>query len=91
MARALERVERAQHSATALVEHMRVDHRRLHVGMTEQFLHRADVVARLQEVCCKRVAQHMRRAGLVDASAPRSDRDRALNAVLVQVMPAHDA
>ena len=50
------RVERTAHATAAAIEDVRVDHRRLHVGVTEQFLHRADVVARLQEVRCKGVA-----------------------------------
>jgi hypothetical protein len=32
------------------IEHVGVDHRRRHIGMSQQFLHRADVVAGLQQV-----------------------------------------
>jgi hypothetical protein len=46
-----EPVQRADHAAPALVQHMRINHRGGHVRMAEQFLHRADVIARLQQVC----------------------------------------
>ena len=43
-------VKRAQHPAPALVQHMRVDHGGRDVGVAAQSLHRADIVAALQQV-----------------------------------------
>ena len=40
-----QRVHRTAHATLADIEHMRVDHRRLNIGMAKQFLHCADVVA----------------------------------------------
>jgi hypothetical protein len=42
---------------------MGVDHRRRHIGMPQQFLHRADVVAGLQQMRRERVADGRCRAG----------------------------
>ena len=46
----LELVNGAAHAEAAAIEHVRVDHRRAHVGVSEQFLHRANVVAILEQV-----------------------------------------
>jgi len=46
----LEAVERALHAAPAFVENVGVDHRGRHIRVTQQLLHRADVVAAFQEV-----------------------------------------
>ena len=53
-------VQRAAHSATAQTQDMRVDHRRADIGMAQQFLYRANVVARLQKMGGKRVSQSVR-------------------------------
>jgi hypothetical protein len=44
-------VRRAPHATATSVEHVRIDHRRPHVGMAEQLLLGTNVVAILQEVC----------------------------------------
>jgi len=49
-ARLLKPVKRAVHTAPALVHYVRVDHRGLHARMSEQLLHRADVVAVFQQM-----------------------------------------
>ena len=41
-------IQRAAHAAPAAIEHMRVDHRCAHIRMSEQLLHRADIVAVFQ-------------------------------------------
>lgn len=38
----LQRIQRAEHAAPALVEHMRVNHGGADIGMAQQLLHRAD-------------------------------------------------
>lgn len=38
-------IQRTQYPETSAVEHVRVDHRRLHVRVTQQHLHRANVLA----------------------------------------------
>ena len=50
---------------------MRVDHGRLDVGVTEQFLHIADVGTGFEEVCGERVTQHVRRDAFENAGITR--------------------
>ena len=42
-----ETIKRAFNPATAAIEHMGINHSCRHIGMTQQFLHRANVVAAL--------------------------------------------
>ena len=49
---------------------MRVNHRRAHVVMPEQFLDRADVVTSLQQVRRKAMTKRVAASGLVNASFP---------------------
>ena len=44
-----------------LIQHMRVDLRGRNVGMSEQFLHRAQIGAVSEKMACKGVSQHVRR------------------------------
>jgi hypothetical protein len=46
----LGRIERACHPPTALVQNVRVDHRRLHAGVSEQLLHRTDIIPVFQQM-----------------------------------------
>src|SRR6476659_5616012 len=43
-------VRRTPHPPPSSIQHVRVDHRRAHTLVAEQFLHRADVVAVLEEM-----------------------------------------
>jgi hypothetical protein len=38
-------IQRTPHREARLIEDMGIDHRRGDIGMTEEFLHRADIVA----------------------------------------------
>lgn len=53
-----------------LIEHVRVDHCRRQIRMAEQFLNRADVIGRLQQVRGERVAEGMATRPLRDARLP---------------------
>jgi len=53
----LQSTQRAQNAAPTFVQHMGVDHGGAHIGMAQQLLHRANVVARLQQMRGKRMAQ----------------------------------
>jgi hypothetical protein len=68
--RSLQIVERAIHASTALVQHVRVNHRRAHVFMPQQFLDRADIVAVFQQVRGERMTQGMRRGALDNRRVP---------------------
>lgn len=54
---ASERVHRAPNTQPALVQHVRVDHGRPNIRMTEQLLHGPDVRAGLQQMRRKAVTQ----------------------------------
>jgi len=45
-----QRIDRTDHAHRALVKHVRVDHGGLHVGVAEEFLHGADVLAGFQQM-----------------------------------------
>ena len=46
----LQTIERAAYPKPTRIQHVCVDHRRADIRVTEQFLHRADVVARFQQM-----------------------------------------
>ena len=58
------RIERAPDAAPSPIEHVRVDHRGLHVRVAEQLLHGADVVAVFEQVRREAVAEGVRARGL---------------------------
>ena len=60
-------VQRAGGSSGSYFQDMGIDHRRAHVRMPQQFLHRADVGARLQQVRGKAVAQDVHGDGFANA------------------------
>ena len=43
-------IQRTLHPARAALHYVRVDHRRAHIGMAQQLLHRANVIARFEQV-----------------------------------------
>jgi len=47
-AKILQRINGADDAHRSLIEHVRVDHRRFNIGMTEEFLHSADVLPGFQ-------------------------------------------
>jgi len=49
-------IQRTANPAPTAIHHMGVDHGRGHVAVAQQFLHRADVVTRLQQVGSEGVA-----------------------------------
>lgn len=55
----LSRIERTVHPSTTPVEYMGIDHRRLYIFMSQQLLHRADVIAVLQPMCGKAMTKRV--------------------------------
>ena len=53
-------IQRAGDTLPALLNHMRVNHRGGQIGMSQQFLDRADVRAPLQQVRCEAVPEGVR-------------------------------
>jgi lambda repressor-like predicted transcriptional regulator len=84
-------VQRAADASSTHFQHMRVDHGGGHAAVTEQLLHRADVIASLQQVRGKGMAQRMRRGRLGDACALHGALEGPLKGLVVQMMAAHHA
>src|SRR5690606_19902672 len=63
-------IQRTQYTVAATIEYVGVDHRGLHIGMTQQLLDRAHVLAALQHVRRNTMPQRVRRGRLVDARRP---------------------
>ena len=59
--------------------------------MPQQFLHRADIVAILQQVGSETVAKGVAGDALVDPGQASGFLDRFLHAALADVVTAHDA
>jgi hypothetical protein len=70
---------------------MRVDHGRAHVRVTEQLLHRANVVTGLEHMRRERVAHRVRRGWLVDPGIANRLPHRTLKRLILDVMAANDA
>ena len=66
---------------------MGVDHRRRHILVAEQFLHRADVVATCEQVRGKRMPQRMRRSRLDGARVAHRLSYSPLNCLILNMMP----
>ena len=64
---ASKRIDRATDTSRAAAEDMGIDHRRLHVAMAQQLLHRSDIVTTLQEMSCE---------GMLESVACRALSDR---------------
>ena len=65
---------------------MRIDHRCLDAAVTQQLLHGANVVTRLEQVCRKRVAQRVTTGRFGDATHPQGFLEGALYHRLVQMV-----
>jgi len=77
-------------SLSAFVEHMRVNHRRLYILVTEQFLYRADVVLRIEQMGRERMALRQRRDPILGALAVADQNLAALEIDLLNP-EAHDS
>ena len=78
---AASRVQRATHSPSPAVEHMRVDHRRPHVFMSQKFLHGADIVTIFEQVSRKRMPECMATSALYDSGGRNGSLNGDLNRI----------
>src|SRR5579859_799213 len=74
------------HAHRTLSQDVGVNHRRTHIGMAKQFLHRADVIARLQQVRCKAMPECMTTRGLSNACLADRRLHGTLHGSLVNVV-----
>ncbi len=70
----LQIVEGASNAGGAFIEDMGINHRRLDVTVAEEFLHRPDIVAALDEVGRERVAEGVAGSALGDACLDHGSR-----------------
>lgn len=70
---------------------MGVNHRGRHIRMTKQFLNRANVGTRLQQVGGERVTQGVNRYELMNLRRRTSQLDGTLKMLLVQMVSALNA
>ena len=86
-----EELSRTLDAASTPVEHMGIDHRRPDVLVTEQCLHRADVIPRFESM--RRTGRPQRMAGgrFCDARLAYSARHSPLEHLFVDMMPPDDA
>jgi hypothetical protein len=59
MAQTADRIQGTAHRQPDAIQHVRLDHRRVHILVTQQFLHRPDIVALLEQMRREAVAQGM--------------------------------
>ncbi len=76
----------APDAAAPFVQHVRVDHRRLHIDVPEQLLHGSDVVAGHEQVGRERMPEHVARDALGEPGSPTGDDDGPLKQRFVDVM-----
>lgn len=69
---------------------MGIDHRGFDIFVPQQFLHRADVIPRFQEMRGKTVAKGVRANGFVKSCQFRRRLDGALQPAGVQMVTAND-
>ena len=84
-------VKRTTDGKPAAIQNMRVNHRRLDIFVTKQFLYGSDIVAILKQMRGEGMTKCMTTHWLGDASAFRSLVDRALQRTVALMEAAEDA
>jgi len=81
-----QRIDGTDHAQRPLVEHMRVDHGGLDVGVAEKFLHGADVLAGFQQMSSEAMAEAVGCEPDRQTRLPHSLLYRALDTLFVNVV-----
>jgi hypothetical protein len=63
-------IERTHDTSTPTIQNMGIDHRGFDIGMTQKFLHRADVVAILEQMRCEGMAEGVTTDALGNVAGP---------------------
>ena len=87
----LQLVERTPNAKLAAVQHVCVHHRRRHVRVPEQLLHRLDIVTIDEQVCRKRMAKDVRADPLGETGLSCGLPNRPLHDRFVNVIPRRRA
>ena len=75
-------VQRTSYTLAALIQDVRINHRRTHILMSQQFLHGADIIAIFQKVRGKAVPERMTTSTLYDSGGRYGSLNRGLNRTL---------
>ncbi len=81
-------VQRALDAASAFIQDVRVDHRGLDAGVSQQFLHGSDVVAVLQQMRCEGVPKRVAGGAFGDSRAADGVGNLAGESAFMEVMAA---
>jgi hypothetical protein len=84
-------VDGTTHTQPSAIEDVGVDHRGFHIGVAEQFLHGADIVAGFEQVSGEGMAEGMAADGLGDAGGAGRTADLLLQIGFIGVMAAEKA
>jgi hypothetical protein len=84
----LQKICWTQHTTGAAIQHMRIDHRRLHVTVTQQLLNGSNVVTTLQQVGGKRMPKGVTPGLLIDSCFQDCSFHGLLDQGRVDVVPA---
>ena len=79
-------ISRALNASPTAIENVSVDHRRAHVGVPQQLLHRANVVAVFHEMSREGMAQSVAAGGLGDARLDAGFFERSLEDGFMEVV-----
>src|SRR5437016_6078697 len=71
-------IKRAAYASSTPIQHVRIDQRRPHIFVSEQFLHCANIVASFEQMRREAVAEGVTRAVLGDPGSPDRTLDRSL-------------
>ena len=72
-------IGRARHACRATIEHMRIDHRCLHIAVTKKLLDRSDVGSALQQVGGEAMAKGVAAGRFADPGSSDRSANRPLN------------
>jgi hypothetical protein len=84
-------VRRAPNTSPSPVQDMSIDHRRRHIPVSQQLLHRPDIVPGLKQMGRKGVPQRMAARSLSNPTRPNCLGHGSLNDRLMQMMPLNAA
>ena len=82
-----EQIGRARHASRTTIEHMRIDHRGLHIAVTKKLLDRSDVGTALEQVGGKAMAKGMAAGRFADPGSSDCSANRPLNDRGVEMVP----
>ena len=91
MTRAADLIQRTVHGQPASIQHMCIHHGGFHIFVPEEFLHRSDVIALLQQMGGKTVSEGVATDAFVEPDRTSCLTHSLLQSTLTRMMAADDA